>query len=69
MADVVTKKTVVNSTNFPDMHKETGEPTPEKAENRIDADKGTPNDIVPAENRIKAKPKNRPDFTEEAETK
>ena len=69
MADIVTKKSVVNSKNFPDGHKETGEPIPEKVENRIDADKGTPSDIVPAENRIVGNPKNRPDFTEEADNR
>ena len=69
MADIVTKKSTVYSTNFPDGHKETGEPAPEKVENRIDADKGTPDMIVPAENRIKTKPTNRPDLTEETDNR
>ena len=69
MADIVTKKSVVNSKNFPDGHKETGEPIPEKVENRINADKGTPDDIVPAENRIKANPKESPDFSKESDNR
>ena len=69
MTDIVTKKSVVDSKNFPDGHKETGDLILEKVENRIDADKGIPNDIVPAEKRIKAKPKNRPNFTEETDNR
>ena len=69
MADIVTKKSTVYSTNFPDGHKETGEPAPEKVENRINADKGTPDDIVPAENRIKANSKEQPDMHQEADNR
>ena len=69
MPDIVTKKSVVNSKNFPDGHKETGDPILEKVENRINADKGTPDDIVPAENRIKANSKEQPDMHQETDNR
>lgn len=59
---------ITTNAKFPNMTKESGDPVVDaKVENRVDADKGTPDDIVPAENRIVANPKNRPDFTKEVD--
>lgn len=51
MPEIVNDKLVANPKNRPDMTKEIGESAPTKVENKVNADKGTP-EIVPAENRI-----------------
>lgn len=67
---MVTEKLVANPKNRPDFTKESGAPVVDaKVENKVNADKGTPDDIVPAENRIVANPKNRPDFTKEVDAR
>ena len=56
-----------NPKNRPDFTKEVGESAATKVENKENCDKGTPDMIVPAENRIVANPKNRPTFTKEVD--
>ena len=50
---MVTDRLVTNAKNRPDFTKESGAPVVDaKVENRVNADKGTPSEIVPAENKI-----------------
>lgn len=59
---------ITTNAKFPNMTKESGAPVVDtKVDNKQNFDKGTPDHIVPAENRIVTNPKNRPDFTKEVD--